>query len=221
MTISLPNPTEALVDEVKKPSAVWLRFFQDLVRGLNAPGAKAAAVPYDNVASGLSATDVQAAIDELAAAPSVIASGTLSGTAVDILDIPQNFSRLWLTIAGLSFNAAACNPVLRVSTDNGANFDATAGNYVFYAWASAVATASLLVPLAHANAADQSTHMLIIDGYQTGGYPMAFGNYNLGGPGQPTWAAYFGSTAAINALRIAAQGGGSFDGGNWALLGVR
>lgn len=215
--LTLPSTAVPIALADGRPNPAWYEKLQSMLARVNR--GQASDIAYDNTESGLTAANVQAAIDEMLV---TIVSGTLSGSEVDITDIPQTFSKLMLRITGMSFDTASRNPVLQVSTDNGASFDDATASYIFFAWNAGVTTASLLVPLTHTLAADQSNHMLTIDGYQEGLYPMAFGNYNIAGAGQPTWATYFGSTAAVNALRIAVAGGaGNFDGGDYALYGVR
>lgn len=214
--LTLPGSAVPLAFGDGRTNAVWYERLQRMVERLN--GLQASSIGFDNDASGMDATTVQTALDEMLA-PYTIAEGTLSGAAVDITDIPQRFAKLMLRITGMTFDSAGRNPHLQVSTDNGATFDDATASYIFFAWSAGVTTASLLVPLTHTLAADTSNHMLIIEGYQEGLYPMAFGNYNIAGAGQPTWATYFGSTDAVNALRIAASAG-SFDGGEYALIGM-
>ena len=173
--------------------------------------------------NSVTAADVaalEARIAELEAnEQTVIAEGTLSGSEVDITDIPQTFAQLLLNITGMSFDTDAANPQLQVSSDNGVSFDDTAGNYSHFAITGVLATASLLVPVTHTLAADTSDHIVEIIGYRENSYTKAEGFVRIGASFLLAWATHW-SLDAVNALRIKAQGG-AFDAGDYKLIGVR
>jgi hypothetical protein len=218
----------------KDPETLW-QWAQDVVRDLRKGDfLSAGAIAYDNTASGLAATTVQAALDELdgrldalealAQGATLIDDGSLSGSSVVLAtNIPQTFAKLILRITGMSYDTAARHALLQVSTDNGSNYDTTVGNYGLFAFAGVSAQASLMTGLNHPNAADAENAAVEIGGYQAGMYPRSDGFHRIVGAGINTsWAFYDASTAAINALRLIIGGGaGNFDAGSYALYGVR
>lgn len=111
----------ALADTAVQPGAL----------GTLAGGNNAGDVPYSNATSGLTATDVQAAIDEIVAsgggdweqigAP-VTAS---SGTSVAFTSIPADYSDLMVILSQVRHNhSAGTNIYLDVSDDNGTTWSA-------------------------------------------------------------------------------------------------
>ncbi len=156
----------------------------------------------------------------------IVATTSLPAAAtVDITGIPATYSYLCLYISGASSDTATRAVVVRVSTDNGSNFDSTAGNYIgFYTQStptdSNIGTASLVGGPAVA-AAVATTISLNIFAYHGGVAAYASGSINSGGTGYTNHCAYLGSTSAINALRIGWNNTGSFDAGTYALYGVK
>lgn len=154
-----------------------------------------------------------------------IASGSLTGAAVVITNIPATYAYLVLQITGASSNTATRRPLVRVSSDNGASYDAVAANYVYHLAGiggafGAGADASVFDANTALGVADTATGTITITGYQ-GGPHMAFAfrslalaTNNLGN------GVYVGSAAAINALQILWNGSGNFDAGTYALYGV-
>ena len=209
----IPHIFEPLIDTgSQKINDNWHRFLD------------AQAASLVSAESSLSSLDSR--LDVLEALPAgytTLGFGTLSGSAVVLAtSIPATYARLFLRIAGMSFDSASRNPLLQVSTDD-STYDTTAGNYAHQflsgATTGAVASASLISPVTHALAADTSNHTLDIADYQ-GGYARSFGMVSIGGAHLVALAAYFGSTSPITALRLVASAG-NFDGGAWALIGVR
>ena len=155
----------------------------------------------------------------------ILGSGTLSGTATVLaIDIPARFSKLSLTVTGMSFDAVNCAPALQVSTNNGSSYDTTSGNYhvqhISGAATSSPTSANLMTPLNHALAADTSNWGVDITGYQGGSYPRSRGGVLFTGAAGASWLAeYWGSTSPINALRAAVSGAGNYDAGAWTLRG--
>lgn len=156
----------------------------------------------------------------------LIASGSLTGTNIDIANIPATYAYLSLHLAGISMNTDVRSALVQLSIDNGLNFDATAGNYIGYNVSTAPglinnATATVLGAVTTTAASAQNMSLELF-GYQGGMFPKS--NYvATGGSGGnftgSIW--YFGSTTAINALRILLSGTGSFDAGTYALYGVQ
>jgi hypothetical protein len=152
----------------------------------------------------------------------LLGSGTLSGTTVVLATgIQVHFTKLELSITGLSFDAVNCAPLLQVSTNNGSSYDTTAANYhvqhLSGATTSSPSSANLMSPVNHAVAADTSNWTLEITGYRGGSYPRSRGGFNIGGGIGSFLDEYWGSTSPINALRMAVSGAGNFDAGAWAL----
>ena len=154
--------------------------------------------------------------------PVHIASGTLTGTSVSITNIPQNFSALILTITSMSFSTTAGAAHVQLSTDNGATYDSTAGNYSLFAFTGIVAVPSMLVPVNPTTAGDSIHHQLTINGYQINMLTRSDGHSLLIGVGsQKTWGLYVGSTASVDALKIISNTAtSSFDNGIYRLHGV-
>lgn len=174
----------------------------------------------------LSATEgdiagLDARITALEAGPTLIASGSLSGTAVNITNIPQTFSYLVLQTAGLSFNAPDAL-LVQLSTNNGSSYDTTANNYLPSNNTGGIALASMFAP-ANLTAAQLMEIGLTFFGYRVGSQTTAFGTFRVASV--PTTnisvATYFGSTDAINAMRLMSDAGANFDAGTYALYGVR
>lgn len=70
MPITIPDASVRIALPDGRIDAVWLRALQEIAEQLNA--LSAATVPYDNATSGLTATDVQAALDEIEARVEVL-----------------------------------------------------------------------------------------------------------------------------------------------------
>ena len=153
-----------------------------------------------------------------------IASGSLPAAAtLDIADIPATYAYLVLQITDASSDTASRQVLVQISTDNGLNFDATAGNYkghVVSAGAVVDWSVASLVQSGNVAAAATGTYRLQISCYQGGAYPLAQNQVNSTGF-QVSTGNYIGSTSAINALRILWNGSGNFDAGTYALYGVR
>jgi len=106
-----------------------------VILGALAEGDDASDVPYDNTLSGLTATDVQAAIDELAAVPApssdfeLIQVYTASSSATLDIVLPSGYSEF--EIVGKNIVPATNQSVLyaRTSVDGGSTFAASSGNY--------------------------------------------------------------------------------------------
>lgn len=157
----------------------------------------------------------------------LIASGSLSGTAVNFTSIPATYSYLVVQITGASPNSAigAASCLVQASTNNGVSYDTTAANYSGSYLNGATPATSTLASLGDsdpvANAADTFDVTVVLRGYQGGMFPAyqtrARRNTNA------AWIStgfYVGSTTAINALRIYLDGTRTFDAGTYALYGV-
>lgn len=157
----------------------------------------------------------------------LIASGSLSGTAVNFTSIPATYSYLMLQITGASANDVTGSPALlvQVSTNNGSSYDTTAANYsgsvLQGTTVAAMSLASLGYSETNVNAADTWTATVLLRGYQ-GGVHASFQTRSLKSSGTlaNTVGNYIGSTSAINALRIYFDGTRTFDAGTYALYGV-
>jgi hypothetical protein len=161
--------------------------------------------------------------------PVLINSGSLSGNdRVIATSIPATYRALHLRIDDYSVDTAARALLVQPSSDNGANYDTTAGNFTLLfltsaASAGAAASASLFADFS--NAADAVSDMsLMISGYQGGPYAQgsAIARITAGtgaGASIVSHSTHW-SADAINALRVIMSGSGNMDGGTFALYGI-
>ena len=149
-----------------------------------------------------------------------IASGNLSGTAVTITGIAETYAYLVLQLTGVSSDTATRQPLVRVSVDNGSNYDATAANYRGVSGIDNTTLASV-VETANLAAAGTWDITIILHGYQTGPY-HAYRTFvqNSSGTRYSILGVYSGSTNNIDALQILWNGTGDFDAGTYALYGI-
>ena len=156
-----------------------------------------------------------------------IESGSIgTGTTKDITSIPATYSYLILQLSGLSSDTATRQPLVQVDTDNGASFDATAGNYeAFRITSTPSLVAATLASLIEGNARAATvtfTWTIYIYGYH-GGPNMWWRAKGADSAPASYWGhygTYIGSTSAINAIRVLWNGSGNFDAGTYALYGV-
>jgi hypothetical protein len=155
-----------------------------------------------------------------------IASGSLSGSSVDITGIPAHFAQLLLTVSSFSFSGAGASLRIQASDSNGSAFDTTASNYAgltYSAGASpaALGVASIADPGANTNAADVGFASLVISAYQSPGSRMVNGNSSTTGGGARFHSTQWSGGAAgnLDALRLLASAG-TFDGGTYTLRGI-
>lgn len=153
-------------------------------------------------------------------------SGSLSGSTVDITNIPSHYTMLLLSVASFSFSGAGASLRIQGSDNNGSSFDTTAGNYtgiyhVAGASPSALGAATFADPGALTLAADTGFANLMVRFYQTSGTRLVDGNTTTSGGGvrwhQTQW--FGGSGGALNAIRLAPTAG-TFDGGTYSLTGI-
>lgn len=155
-----------------------------------------------------------------------IASGNLTSTAVSITSIPATYAHLVLQINGASSDTATRQVIVRVDSDNGASYDATAGNYTGYKLTGTTitnfSTAGLasLIDGTTVTAASTSTATVTIFNYQGGPNVHAEATFLAGLTRYQNFADFIGTTSAINAIQIAWNGTGSFDAGTYALYGI-
>lgn len=156
-----------------------------------------------------------------------IASGSLTGATVSITDIPATYSHLIMKIASASNNSGGSESLLvRVSTNNGTSYDSTDANYPQWyrddGGADGWQQSASLVPNRAASAAQTVTATVNIFGYHAGP-EMTFRAMARGWSSDQEHieGTYIGSTAAIDAIRLSWSGGASFDGGTYALYGVK
>lgn len=152
-----------------------------------------------------------------------IASGTVSGTAVNFSSIPATYDDLWVEIGGLSHdNGSARTVLIDFSADGGANFlntrGGTAGNGTSQAVAGAV---NFPLTTAGISATEFPYVDLEIRNYTSTG---AFKSIQGGGFDGLRTVAVGGvveSTSVINYIRLTLSGAGNFDGGFINLYGVK
>lgn len=153
-----------------------------------------------------------------------IASGSLSGAAVSITNIPATYAFLILQITGASSDTATRQPYVRADTDNGASYDTSASNYTgnfFDAGAVSSAGVASMIKSTTQAAASTWTASLIIQGYQAGPtLTKYFGQVEAAGAIWEVLGSWNKGVNALNALQILWDGTGSFDAGTYALYGV-
>ena len=151
-------------------------------------------------------------------------NGSIAAATTQKIDsIPDSFAYLVLHLAGVSSDTATRQPLIRVSTDNGATFDATAGNYVGRKVTGTTFTAlslGSLIESATVTAAQTFTVSIYIFGYQGGTNPWASARIISNTVEYECSSRYIGSTSPINALRLLWDASGSFDAGTFALYGA-
>jgi len=160
----------------------------------------------------------------LAARVTTIASGSFPAAAVlDITDIPATYRELMLVALAASSNTATRKIQVQISIDNGSNFIAT--NYVGFAddGTNFVGSATIFATQPGNQAAAATLDFVgRITNYQGGMYPfIAYAGNNSAGAGFAGNGSYVGGTDAVNALRFLWNGSGNFDGGTYALYGIR
>jgi hypothetical protein len=144
-----------------------------------------------------------------------------AAASLTVTDLSDRFSQIVVHLAGVSSDTATRQPLVQVSTDNGATFDTTAANYPgFRVTGSTVAAkaAASLVEAADQAAAATTTVTIVLSAYQGLGYAQ-YQAYSTSG-GYSTMGSYVGSTDPINALKILWNGSGNFDAGTYAVYGV-
>lgn len=157
--------------------------------------------------------------------PQTLASGSLSGNAVTITDIPFWVNKLTVHIINASSNTAADYPKVQISIDNGATYITTGYSTSGINIDSSVLFTddSIISGFTGAVAADNWTLYGDIENTQFGNYPSStfIGNVNTisavvaGGMG-----VYPVSLDRVNAIRIKLNGVSStFDGGTYKVIG--
>ena len=187
----------------------------------------AGAVTWLTAGSGLTISDTEITASGSSGGITTIESGSIgTGATKDITSIPATYSYLILQLNGLSSDTATRQPLVQVDTDNGASFDATAGNYeAFRITSTPSLVAATLASLIEGNARAATvtfTWTIYIYGYH-GGPNMWWRAKGADSAPASYWGhfgTYIGSTSAINALRVLWNGSGNFDAGTYALYGV-
>lgn len=156
-----------------------------------------------------------------------IASGSLTGTAVVITDIPATYRYLILNIVAASHNAGGSRSMLvRASTNNGVSYDSTTGNYIGLSShplssVDDMAAASLIECTA-IGAAETFTGMVMLFGYHGNSYAPVQSVVDVSsGDTIAVNGFYKNGASAINALQMLLSGSGDFDAGTYALYGVK
>ena len=156
-----------------------------------------------------------------------IASGSLTGTAVTIPDIPDTYSHLILQVTGASSNTSSRKLIVQADTDNGVSFDSSASNYMLMSYNGGTAiddvSEATMVSCETSNSSTDTWDFTItIHGYQAGptGAVVAGISEVTGGGLRIFNGGHSKGSAAIDALQILWNGSGSFDAGTYALYGV-
>jgi hypothetical protein len=149
-----------------------------------------------------------------------LASGSLSGSAVNITNIPQHYSMISLMCTGVSHNAGSDQRILiQASGDNGGAFSEFYGSSAVSNVNSTVLIASaannLAQPLNARNAATAWDVAITIFGHQ-GPYSMFISATHAHGFEMAVQYGCIPTGWAINALRVTLSGG-SFDAGTFDL----
>jgi len=156
--------------------------------------------------------------------PNLLATGSFSSTTVDITNIPQLYSVLYIYFNGVSSGTATRQPLIRVSTNNGSTFDSTAGNYDtmnISALGSTSGTLASLIETVDEAASATWTGVVSLIGYQAGPFTQIEGFVDDSNPGRFKISGFHRSASAINAIRFLWNGTGSFDAGTYEIYGIR
>jgi hypothetical protein len=164
--------------------------------------------------------------DPSSGGPVTISSGSLpAATTQSVTDIPATYSMIAATLVGASSDTATRLPLIRVSVDNGATYDSTAGNYAGQQSAGgAIADttlASLAGDLLAAAAATTWDITVILKNYQGGGGRMVYEALSRSSVGNAyfTQGIYIGSVENIDAIQFLWNGTGNFDAGTFTVQG--
>lgn len=146
-----------------------------------------------------------------------------SANSVDITSIPQTYAALLLVINGLSFDTATRALRMRISSDNGStvNTGGFHGNYINNTSVTAAGGGSSPITPAAQTAAQVTTTLVLITGYQAG----SFIHFECAGLDQDSVShssntTFITDTNAVNCLRLIMNSTGNFDAGTYALYGV-
>ncbi|RPJ38987.1 MAG: hypothetical protein EHM35_03345 [Planctomycetaceae bacterium] len=159
----------------------------------------------------------------------LIASGSFPAAAtLDITNIPATYAYLVIKVTGASSTVSSRMVLIQVSTNNGSSFDATAANYAYFrvdqvAGLFTGTRATLGESVSGGGIADTGDITCSLFNYQSGPHKNFIARHtnsqsstahaiNIG--------CYFGSTSAIDAIRILWSGTGNFDAGTYAVYGV-
>ena len=158
------------------------------------------------------------------ASVTTFASGSLSSTSTDITDIPATYAYLILKIDNAS-GSVTMAPRVRISTDNGSSYIATAYKGFTINQANTVAqlSSASLSDGPSTNSGDAVDGQIILYGYNSGPFKQAVSSWTSETGPSDLWglSAYLISTSAINAIRITTVAGtATFDGVTYALYGV-
>ena len=173
------------------------------------------------IARGAGANPVWGGGFETLAAGNIPAASTL-----DILNIPQHFSMLYLRVDNVSFNTDARQLFVQGSTNNGSSFDTTETNYSVLLFRNntapiLVAGASMVAPGDNLLASNTDTFLgVLIFAYQSGVRLCLSNSFTSGGNTRWALSQWFGQGPSMNALRLALSGSGAFDGGTYSLSAV-
>src|SRR5262245_57207179 len=152
-----------------------------------------------------------------------VASGAVpAATTFDIINIPQHYSFLLLTLSGISSTVASRAARLFSSSDNGASFNTADYNgLVLVGGVSPAAFSSGFIdPGVLTSAADTITAGILLLGYQVNNRQLAIGFTSASGGGNRVSLTRCTGTGAINALRLAWDASGNFDAGTYNLFGA-
>jgi hypothetical protein len=143
--LTIPPATESVVDSAGKLNASWYRLLHTLIQRHNAVAVEAAAtvnaadVAYDDATSGLTADDVQEAIDEVEGRVDTlegvsvivepIAAAAISAGATEVDIALGDYDLVEIDLMGIEPNTDNVSIFARFSQDNGANFLSGASDY--------------------------------------------------------------------------------------------
>lgn len=155
----------------------------------------------------------------------LIASGSLSGTAVNLTYIPQDFSYIYLRVAAASTDGT---DEIFVRAGNPPDASSISGNATHYVnknvtgttWAEgAVASLAVATTIAAGEAAYINCYIF---NYQAASGTIPLVQYSHVANAVPYFGlTYYQGIVPIQALRILGSAAGTFDAGTYALYGVR
>lgn len=147
-----------------------------------------------------------------------------SANAVDVANIPQNYSAILIVISGLSFDTATRSLRMRVSSDNGSTFNTGGFHGTFIANAVNTAAAGVSSPIAPGvQTAAQTTSMIIVmTGYQAGSFTkFNYAGFDADSVSNSGETAFMTNTSKTDAVRFIMNSTGNFDAGTYGFYGVR
>ena len=145
-----------------------------------------------------------------------------AANAVTITNIPTYYTQIILVLNALSMDTNARVPFVRLSTDNGSNYDSS--NYQWGIQELGIAPSSATDRIFGSpgmDAGDTLNAVATFSGMVAGPWPHCVQVGKDSGGATYIGQGIFQNPGAVNAMQIIMNGTGNFDGGSYALYGVR